>query len=60
MDTLNCKEHTKKHEDVARRKKVKEEYAGSGNSSTVSVNSGLDQITKFKYRLDGPLDEDNV
>jgi hypothetical protein len=54
-------------EDVAWRKEVKEEEAGgrkqeagSGNSSTDSVHSGLDQITKFIYRLDGPLGEGNV
>jgi hypothetical protein len=28
MDTSNCKEQAKKKEDVARRKKVKEEEAG--------------------------------
>ena len=32
----------------------------SGNSSTDSVTPGLDQITKFVYRLDGPLGEGNV
>jgi hypothetical protein len=39
MDT-NCKEQSKKQEHVARRKEVKEKEAGSGNSSTDSVNSG--------------------
>jgi hypothetical protein len=37
MDKFNCKEQLKKQEDVARRKEVKEEEAGSGNSSTDSV-----------------------
>jgi hypothetical protein len=40
MDTSYCKEQPKKHGDVARRKKVKEVEAGSGNSSTDSVESG--------------------
>jgi hypothetical protein len=37
MDTSYCKEHPKKQKDVAKRK---EEDAGSGNLSTVAVNSG--------------------
>jgi hypothetical protein len=37
MNTSYCKEHPKKQEYVARRKEVKEEEAGSGNSSTDSV-----------------------
>jgi hypothetical protein len=40
MDTSFCKEHSKKYEDVARRKEMKEKEARSGNSSTDSVNSG--------------------
>jgi hypothetical protein len=40
MNTSDSKEQPKKQEDVARRKEVKEEDAGSGNSSTDSVNSG--------------------
>jgi hypothetical protein len=66
MDTSYCKEYSKKQGDVARRKKVKEEEAGSGNSSTDSVrqcrllNLGLDQITKFIYQLDGSLGEGNA
>jgi hypothetical protein len=39
MDTSNCKEQPKKQEDGIRRKVLKEEKAGSGNSSTDSVNS---------------------
>jgi hypothetical protein len=34
MDTFYCKEQPKKKGDVARRKEVKEEEAGSGNSSS--------------------------
>jgi hypothetical protein len=45
-------------EDVTGRKELEEE--GSENSSTDSVTLGLDQITKFVYRLDGPLGEDNI
>jgi hypothetical protein len=39
MDTSYCKEQPKKQEDVAGRKEVKEEEAGSGNLSIDSVNS---------------------
>jgi hypothetical protein len=39
MNTSYCKEHPKKQETIARRKEVKEEEAGRGNSSTDSVNS---------------------
>jgi hypothetical protein len=40
MNTSYCKEQKQKGEDFERRKKVKEEEVGSGNSSTDSVNSG--------------------
>jgi hypothetical protein len=40
MDTSNGKEEPKMQKDDAGRKEVKEEGAGSGNSSTDSVNSG--------------------
>jgi hypothetical protein len=40
MNTYNFIEHTKKQENVARRKKIKEEEAGSRNLSTDSVSSG--------------------
>jgi hypothetical protein len=40
MDTSNYKEQQNKQEDFSRRKEVKEEETGSGNSSTDSVNSG--------------------
>jgi hypothetical protein len=40
MDTSHYKEQPKIQEDVSRRKEVKEEEAGCGNSSTDSVNSG--------------------
>jgi hypothetical protein len=39
MDTSYCKNQPKKPADVATRKEIKEEDAGSGNSSTDSVNS---------------------
>jgi hypothetical protein len=34
MNTSNCKEQPQKQEDVARRKVVKEEEAGTGNPRT--------------------------
>jgi hypothetical protein len=52
-------------EDVAVRKKVKEEDAGSRkwklkHRQCKLLTLGLDQITKFVYHLDGPLGEGNV
>jgi hypothetical protein len=38
MDTSNWTEHPKKKQDISRRNEVKDEYSGSGNSSTDSVN----------------------
>jgi hypothetical protein len=40
IDTSNGKEEPKMKENVSRRKEVIEEEAGSGDSSTDSVNSG--------------------
>jgi hypothetical protein len=40
MDISNCKEQPTKQEDVATRKEVKEEDAGSGNSSTEIFDYG--------------------
>jgi hypothetical protein len=65
MDTSFCKEQPKKQEDVARRKKVKEEKAGRRkwklkHRQCKLLSLDLDQITEFIYRLDGPLDEVNV
>jgi hypothetical protein len=40
MDNSYFKEQPKMQEDVSGRKEVKEEEAGSGSSSTDSVNSG--------------------
>jgi hypothetical protein len=37
MNTPDFTEHPKKKDDVARKKEVKEEEAGSGNSITDSV-----------------------
>jgi hypothetical protein len=60
MNYSDCKGQPKKQEDNARRKKVKEEEAGSGNQAqTVSIMV-LDQITKFIYLLDGSLSEGNI
>jgi hypothetical protein len=52
-------------EDDARRKEVKEEEAGRrkwklNHRQCSLLTLGLDQITKFIYRLDGPLSEGNV
>jgi hypothetical protein len=51
------------HEDVAGRKEVKEERGRKQEVETQAqtvLTLGLDQITKFVYRLDGPLGEGNV
>jgi hypothetical protein len=40
MNTSNCKEELKKKEYAARRKELKKEEVGSGNSNTDSFNSG--------------------
>jgi hypothetical protein len=40
MNTSYCKEYPKMQEDVARRKGVKQQEAGSRNSSTDIVNTG--------------------
>jgi hypothetical protein len=37
MDHSNCTEHPKKEKNIARRKEVEGEDAGSGNSSTDSL-----------------------
>jgi hypothetical protein len=53
-------------EDDAGRKEVKEEEAGRRkkwklkHTQSKVLNLGLDQITKFLYRLDEPLGEGNV
>jgi hypothetical protein len=52
MDISYCKEQPKKQQDVARRRKVKEQEAGSGNSSTDNVNSGSGPEYQF-YKLLG-------
>jgi hypothetical protein len=54
MDTSYCKEQPKKQEDVAIRKEVKKKEAGSGNSSTDSVNSGSEPDYQNVILL-GPL-----
>jgi hypothetical protein len=65
MDTSYCKEEPKMQKDVAGRKEVKEEESGSmkwklKHRQCKVITLGLDQITKFVYRLDGPLGEGNV
>jgi hypothetical protein len=65
MDTSYCKELPKMQEDVAERKEVKEEEAGRRkwklkHRQCRVLILGLDQITKFVYRLDGPLVEGNI
>jgi hypothetical protein len=65
MDTSNDKEEPKMQEDVAGRNEVKEEGAGRRkwklkHRQCWLLTLGLDQITKFVYRLDGPLGEGNV
>jgi hypothetical protein len=65
MDTSNGKEEPKIQEDVAGRKEVKEEDAGRRkwklkHRQCKVLTLGLDQITKFVYRLDGPLGEGNI
>jgi hypothetical protein len=65
----------KKQEDSARKKEVKEEKKWRKNIQEVETQAqtvpdsarqcrlltlGMEQITKFIYRLDGPLGEDNV
>jgi hypothetical protein len=65
MDTSYCKNQSKMQEDVAGRKEVKEEGAGRRkwklkHRKCEVLTLGLDQITKFVYRLDGPLGDGNV
>jgi hypothetical protein len=47
MNTSFCIEQPKKQECVVRRKKVKEEMAGSGSSCTENVNSG----SQYDYQI---------
>jgi hypothetical protein len=60
MHTSYCKEQPKMQEDFGRRKVVKEEEAVKRkwklkHRQRKVLTLGLDQITKFIYRLDGPL-----
>jgi hypothetical protein len=53
------------HEDVARSKEMKKEEAGRRkwklkHRQCKLLTLGLDQITKFIYRLDGSLGEGNI
>jgi hypothetical protein len=65
MDASSGKEEPKKKGYIARRNKVKEEETRSRkwklkHRQCRLLTLGLDQITKFVYRLDGPLGEGNV
>jgi hypothetical protein len=63
MDTSSGKEEPKMQEDDAGRKELKEERGREKEVETQTqavLTLGLDQITKFGYRLDGPLGEGNV
>jgi hypothetical protein len=65
MDTSNGKEYPKMQEDVAGRKEVQEEVSGRRKWKLKHIQCevlilGLDKLTKFVYRLDGPLGEGNV
>jgi hypothetical protein len=51
-----CKEEEMKEEYAGRRARKKEVETQAQKVLTL----GLDQITKFVYRLDGPLREGNV
>jgi hypothetical protein len=62
MDTFNFKKHPKKQEDDAGRKEVKEKEAERRkwklkHRQYKVLTLGLNQITKYIYRLDGPLGE---
>jgi hypothetical protein len=67
MDTFYWKELPKIQEDVGRRKERgegREERRGRKKEVETQAQTvltlGLDQISKFVYRLDGPLGEGNV
>jgi hypothetical protein len=65
MDTSNGKALPKMQEDLTGRKPVNKEEAGNRkwklkHRKCRLLTLGLDQITKFVYRLDGPLGEGNV
>jgi hypothetical protein len=65
MDTSSGKEEPEMQDDDAGRKEVKEEGARNKKKEVETqaqtvLTLGLDQITKFVYRLDGPLGEGNV
>jgi hypothetical protein len=65
MDTSNGKEEPKMQEDVVGKKEVKEEGAERRkwklkHRQNKVLTLRLDQITKFVYRLDGPLGGANV
>jgi hypothetical protein len=63
MDNSNGKKEPKMQEDDAGRKEVKEERCRKKEVETQAqtvLTLGLDQITNFVYRLDGPLGEGNV
>jgi hypothetical protein len=60
MDASKCKEQPKKQGDIERRKEVKDEESGSGNSSIGSVNSQSGPDYQIHILLGWDLGEDNV
>jgi hypothetical protein len=64
-DTSSGREWPEMQEDDAGRKEVKEDDPGRRkwklkHRQCQQLTLGLNQITKFVYRLDGPLGEGNV
>jgi hypothetical protein len=64
MDTSYYKEYPKIQEYYTRKKEGIEVTRGRKHEVETQAQTvltlGLDQITKFIYRLDGPLDESNI
>jgi hypothetical protein len=60
MDISYCKEQPKMQEDFTRKKEVKKVKKEVETQSHTVLTLGLDQITKFIYRLDGPLGKSNI
>jgi hypothetical protein len=57
MNTSNCKQQPNNQEDVTRRKRINEKMQEMETQSQTVLTMGLNHITKFIYRLDGPLGE---
>jgi hypothetical protein len=62
MDTSSGKEEPNMQEDVAGRRKWRKKSRKKEveTQAQTVLTLGLDQITKFVYRLDGPLGEGNI